>query len=342
MDFYNEYMLVNKQKRMNQYTTTLIIVIMNFILYEIIQYENGDINAIEHSNTNKNLRYAVHQFRKNNFKDRDNIIIKNMSISTDEQNPMLDFTLYFIKEKAEKRFIGTNIWEQYVIQNNFNKEFTYQQYANILMSFFRTIYTVLLENGLNDDNYKLKKISKRQTKIIEQPYSFVSLIRNSKIKEEKILRRLLIGYSQLATVDTMFKGLIDINNDEIQNSYIIYFLNKVTAYVLDETFDNIQSYINNTKDLKIKEKLNFILSTFQKVDCERNTRLRNNFHYNKQDKVFSNKEEMLIYLKENLKHIPVIMNQITNLLNIRDRKITYAFFRLLRWTEYGYEAENNK
>lgn len=39
MDFYNEYMLVDKQKRMNQYTTTLIIVIMNFILYEIIQYQ---------------------------------------------------------------------------------------------------------------------------------------------------------------------------------------------------------------------------------------------------------------------------------------------------------------
>lgn len=262
-----------------------------------------------------------------------------MGISSDKQNPMLDFTLYFIKGKEEKRFIGTNIWEQYVIQNNFNNELTFQQYADILMNFFRTIHTVLLKNGLNDDNYRLKKINKEQIKMIDQPYSFVSLIRKSEIKEEKLLRRLLIGYSQLAIVDTMFKEIIDINDNEIKNSYIIYFLNKVTAYVLDETFDNVQSYINNADDLETKEKLKCILSTFQKVDCERNRNLRNNLHYIKQDKIFSNREEMLICLKENLKYISIIMNQITNLLNIRDRKITFAFFKLLRWTEYGYEAD---
>lgn len=342
MDFYNEYMLIDKQKKLNQYTTTLIVVLMNFILYEIIQCENSKISREEHENINKNLRYAVHQFRKNNFNDRDDIIIKNMGISTDELNPMLDFTLYFIKNENEKRFIGTNIWEEYVIQNNFNKEITYQKYANMLMNFFTTIYTILVESGLKDDDYKLKKINKKESKIIYQPYSFVSLIRKSKIVEEKILRRLLIAYSQLATIDTMFKELIDINDNEIINSYILYFLNKIIAYVLDETYDNIQSYIKNTKDLKIKEDLKNILYTFGKIDCEKNRRLRNNFHYTKQDKVFSNKEEMLIYLKENLKYTSVIMNQITHLLNIRDRKIIFAFFRLLRWTEYGYKAENNK
>lgn len=342
MDFYNEYMLIDKQKKLNQYTTTLIVVIMNFILYEIIQCKKSITNDENHQNINKNLRYAVHQFRKNNFKERDDIIVKNMGISIDELNPMLDFTLYFIKNNKGKRFIGTNIWEQYVIQNNFNKEITFQKYADILMHFFRTIYTILVQNGLKDDGYKLKKVETEESKIIAQPYSFVSLIRKSKIKEEKMLRRLLIAYSQLATLDIMLTELIDIEDNAMQNSYIVYFLSKMIAYVLDETFDNIQSYISNTEDLEIRGKLQIILSLFEQIDCEKNKKLRNNFHYSKQDIIFKSKEEMLGYLKKNLKQMTNIMKQIVDLLNIKNRKTTFAFFKLLRWSEYGYKAEGNK
>ena len=339
MDFYNDYMMTDEQKRLNQYTSTLLIVVMNFVIYEIMQYTNGKMDDENNSKINKNLRYAVHQFRRNNFKYRDNCLKEKMGISIEEENPMLDCILYFIKDDKGKKFVGTNIWEEYVIQNNFNKDLTYQQYTNMLMNFFRTIHTFLLENGLKDDNYKLKKIDKKHCKIIAQTYSFVSLIRKSKIKEEKMIRRLLIGFSQLATIDTMFKELIDIEDNEIKDSYIIYFFNKVTAFVLDETLDNIQSYINNTKDSETKEKLEDILFILKKANCEKNKKLRNNFHYGKQDKVFDNKDEMVIYLKQNLKYIEKIMNQIIKILNIKDRKITFAFFRLLAWTEYGYEAD---
>ncbi len=339
LDFYNEYMLENKQRRLNQHTTTLITVIMNFIVYEIMKCENMKIDTADYSEINRNLRHAVHQFKRKNFNDRDIIMTENMGISIDEQKPMLDFILYFMKEDKNKKFIGTNIWEQYVTQNNFEEGVTYQQYTNVLMSFFRTIHDKLVEEGLEDDDYILKKIETSPAKIIEQPYSFVSLIRKSKIKQDKLLKRLLIAYSQLSTIDIIFKDMIDLNDEEIKNSYIIYFFSKMVAYVLDETYDNIQSYINSTQDIAIKKELETILFLFRNVDCENNRKLRNNFHYIHQDKVFDTKEEILINVKDNLQYISDVMMQIKEIINIKDRKLTFAFFRLLRWSEYGYEGE---
>lgn len=342
LDFYNAHMLEDKQRRLNQHTTTLITVIMNFIVYEVMKCENMKIDTADYSKINGNLRHAVHQFRRKNFNNRDIVMNENMGISTDEQNPMLDFILYFIKEDKNKKFIGTNIWEQYVTQNNFGGEVNYQQYTDVLMSFFRTIHDELVDGGLADDDYCLRKINKAPIKIIEQPYSFVSLIRKSKIKQDKLLKRLLIAYSQLSTIDIIFKDMIDLNDDEIKDSYIIYFFSKMVAYVLDETYDNVNSYLQNTQSIEEKKMLGVILDTFKNVDCENNRKLRNNFHYISQDKVFTTKEEIVTSVKNNLQFISNIISKIEEIINIKDRKLTYAFFRLLRWTEYGYEGSKSE
>lgn len=336
MNFYNDYMLESKNKIVNGYTTTFITVIMNLIYCEISNYIDSE-NKL--GNVNKDLRYAVHQFRQNNFKDRDLILSKKMGISIDSTNPMLDFIVYFLKYNENIEFVGSSIWENYVIQNNF-EDITYQEYVNSLMSFFRSSYNYFCSNDVLDEKYKFSKIDSKNIKLITQPYSFVSLIRKSKIKNEILIKRLIIAYSQLAIVDTMFNRLIKIEEEIKDNEYILYFINKVVALVLDETFDNINSYIKNSKykDNVYYTYLNQILDVFYKINnIEKNSKLRNNFHYSKQDIVFMKNDDIYEYLHVNLKTVKEVKNTILDILNIKYRRITFAFFRLLAWSRYGYE-----
>jgi len=329
--FKNE--LKNDYIAYNYFLTTHLMSIMNFIRYEVFIYlSNSNQNSSE---IDKNLRYGIHQFRKKDFETREIILTKNMGITIDFENPSLDFSYIILGKK--KKIYSTNILEFYINQNNFSNV-NKQDYINKLMDFFYIMYDkqkmIVIDNT---NSLKPKNIVKCTYKKIQQPYSFVSLIKNSKIKDKKTLLRLLIAYSQIGNILILCKQLIDLDIE--QNNYIKYFFIKIISLVIDESLDNIDNYILYTSNKNDKQ----ILSKyFDIADKTKNKirNIRNNFHYAEQTKVFKN-PNMNDELIQILDLASEIHEKLEEIVNIKYRFITFKFFKLLRWSEYGLEKKIN-
>lgn len=165
-------------------------------------------------------------------------------------------------------------------------------------------------------------------------YCYTDIVKKSKLINERVIDRILLAFDDLCCVSEFFTFTMKTDTYLIKAPYLLFFLCKIVAIVLDETFDNFKKYIDHSpKDndgIILKEIVQGIDNDFIDL-CQC---IRNNLHYQRQTTiVIGAPEELYHLLQKELDIVQLLLNRIRLALNIKSSKWKFGFYRFLRWIQ---------
>lgn len=333
IDFFNEN--IDMTRNCGLWKSNLF-AIRNFsvITSEIIKYldDNQYIDCAQFKEPNSlksmgDLRNKIHQFRRQDFDKYINNIDSNMGRSRNKFSPHLDIVLeYAVDSHNKKIFMGTNMFQFHFF------EAKNQITVNFMQDVIRTVSTIL---SLPSSDFALKR-SSEYIKYQHKSYCYTDIINNSKIKNERLIDRLLFALDDLCCLQEFFIYLISIDDYLLESPYMIYFLSKTIAITLDETFDNLNSYVINSNNSFEKKQVEKVTENIDKEFIKYCKILRNNLHYQEQTSIrLGTDKELHGFLLQELVVIKDLLNNIKSLLNINPNKIKLTLYQFLRWVQYS-------
>lgn len=295
---------------------SIVYLDMGNILGASMQTEGSYIKSIFE------IRKDIHQFRKANFHKKIEELDISLERSRDYANPALDLAFNFEIMDGIERLIGTNQFQ------HINVDAKSRLVVETMQIFLREIEkSVSLKPCGN-----LIKIIDIKPKYKWESVSYVSIIRKSKVLEEREIDRLLRALDVVAATYEMFEYVIDIDDYLIKTPYLVYFFRKIISIFLDETIDNINNFIKYSDDISKVRIFEKILDGVDEGIIEKCRVLRNNLHYESQVEIEigdakQSYDELIWLININM----TIMRNISETIEYRPRKITRIMNRVIRW-----------
>jgi len=273
IDFFNEH-----KETISSKVHYLIIKNMSITIYEICMFleineKIDDKHFKEFLEHIKEYRHKIHQFRNKDFSFRQQNIDTSMGRSRDKTIPHLDIGLEF---DSKYEYISSNI-TFFDFDNNH-----LQQDIHIMQMLIRTIQNDSFK--INDSYSILHKAVHHETKIF--PYTYTNILKHTKVNNERLLDRLILGSDELGSCILLFKHTIVVTESLKETPHILVTFMKWLSISYNETIDNLQLFIKFSKPEASDHKL--IKAIIDKVDnniIEFSTVCRNNLHYNKQEEL---------------------------------------------------------
>lgn len=322
----------NSSKEADQRANLFVIKILNIVSYESIKFISKldekimlNYTSDETFSNLKDFRHIIHQFEYSKF----NKIMKKLNDTTgrsyDKLKPMLDMVVYYQKTGVHYVIEGTNT-------NLFKfSSPELQEVVNDSQSLIRSLDALI---GQKKDFFIIKKSNNREKhKTIS--YSFVDVMKVTKINNKKLLDRLLFALDDLSEIDYFFNNVILVDDYLLEHPHIIYFLLKIIYIQLNETINNLSNFVKNSPiDCDDRKQVELILD---KIDLELISRIqvfRNNLHYEKQITLnIGNENDLFIELKDAIHLSEQMKIDINGLVNIRITKKKIAINSFLHWVQ---------
>lgn len=322
LNFFNKYSDLSKE---NWQSNLLIIRMFALFVTELFGFLRAnkyfDASLISDQNSLENvklLRNKIHQFRNQDFKQKIQHIDQNMGRSRDKFAPRIDICLQYT---GSKELMGTNIY-----WFNFS-EAKDQVTVDLMQQIIRSVEKI---SKYPNTNFEINR-SKKSVTYQYEPYCYVDIVKSCKLKNKKLIDRLLLAFDDMCSIYDFFVYVVDVDKYLEQAPYISFYFIKILAVILDETIDNFKNvlqYNRNEYDTQmITELLNICPSNIQEF-CKT---LRNNIHYERQ-------EDLLLYdelpLFEELFTIcKKLVANIRKILNIKPSKAKLCYYNFLKWIQ---------
>lgn len=270
------------------------------------------------------LRNKIHQFRYKNFDNNIGKIDSKMGRSRNRLSPHLDICLEYLADETGTTLLGTNIYQFHFI------EAKDQFVVNLMQQIIRTVERQSL---VPPSNFLIRR-SPRVPQYKWEVYCYTDIVKNARFKNEKVIDRVLLAFDDLCCVSEFFKYVIQIDDYLIQAPYMAYFLCKIVAIILDETFDNFRKYIQYSPNDNDSYILTSILDGIESNFFEFCTVLRNNLHYQEQRSLcLGTSDSLYKILNDELSIVEKLLDRIRFELNINPSKTKLKFYRFLRWVQ---------
>lgn len=167
-----------------------------------------------------------------------------------------------------------------------------------------------------------------------ETYCYANIIKRAHFINERVLDRVLLAFDDLCCVSEFFIFTIRVDKYLTEAPYLLFFLCKIVAIILDETFDNFKNYIQQSEEDTDGQLLSKIISDIKPEFFQYCSIMRNNLHYQKQQSVYIGEpEELYQMLKNELSIVNILLERIRKELNIFPSKPRLAFYRFLRWAQ---------
>ena len=269
------------------------------------------------------LRNKMHQFRRVDFKKNVAQIDEGMGRSREQLKPHLDVELEYLSKK--KHFNGTNI---------FKFRFTEAEEQSTVNIMQQVIRLIERKTPYSISTFEIEK-SKMRVGYSWEVYCYTDIVKSARIKNVAVVDRLLLAYDDLCCVWEFLTYAIHVDTYLKDAPYLLFFLCKIVAIVLDETFDNLESYVAHSgSDDGDAHILKNILESVDGDFVESCRVIRNNLHYEKQAMVpVGPPEELYAFLQKEVDIIQGIMGHVGGLLNIKPSKIQLWAYRFFRWVQ---------
>ena len=330
LNFYNTNpdIAVNKELWKSNLFMIRIYAIVSSEIVKFLQQNNLiDADTFEKPNSLDDvfaLRNKIHQFRYKDFENNIRNIDLQMGRSRDKLTPRLDICLEYLNDKGRTILFGTNIYQ-------FHFEEAKDQAAVDLMQ--RIIRTIERQPLYPPSDFIIKR-SACLPKYKWEVYCYTDIVKNTHLKNEKVADRVLLAFDDLCCISEFFKYAILIDDYLMQAPYMLYFLCKIVAIILDETFDNFKKYIQRSPSDNDGRILNSIIADTDQDFLEFCSTLRNNLHYREQRSLYLGTPEQLYQtLNTELAVIETLLERIRLALNIVPSKAKLRFYRFLRWVQ---------
>lgn len=328
LNFFNKNL---DMTRSLEQSNLLVIRMYSLVTCELIKYLTNlgvfDIKDYSEPNSFEDiiaLRNKIHQFRYRDYERNIQNIDERMGRSRDIFAPHIDICLKYSVKNSQPILMGTNVYQYHFVEA---KE---QLTVNFMQNIIRTIENlqyyppVDFEIRKNDNNIKYRWES----------YCYTDIIKNSKIRSQRVIDRVLLAFDDLCSIYEFFYVTICVDEYIKEAPYLLYYLCKIVAIFLDETFDNFKMYIEHNSDEKDSCILKELLD---EVDCEFREycrTMRNNLHYGKQEYVYlGNVDDMYDKLKKELDITNSFIDKLREVLNINPSNLKLMTYRLLRWVQ---------
>lgn len=327
LNFFNEYPETNT----NRWRSNLLTIRMFALFtYEIVAYLESLGNTIDELLDDKEvfseitkIRSKVHQFKPKSFSKNIDHIDKTMGRSRDRLYPHIDICFEYTEINNEPFLIGTNV-------NQFHfDEAKKQATVNLMQRVIRTIERAFWDSY--DFKIKPNDIT-RKTEWIR--YCYTDIVKFSKVKNERLIDRLIAAYDDLACIIDFFSITILTEEYLKESPFLLYFFSKMIAIVLDETYDNINNYIKYAKDSEEKNLIKTLLSCNEKFSLNTYKALRNNLHYMEQNLVnIGTPTEQYEFLKKQILEVFNLLNKIKSILNLNPSRRKILLYKFIAWTQ---------
>ncbi len=322
LDFFNKYPNYAKE---NWQSNLLIIRMFSLFATELMTFLSVkdclDVSLIENPNSVeavKSLRNKIHQFRNRDYRQKIQYIDQEMGRSRDNFKPHIDLCLQYTEGNI---LSGTNVyWFNFPEAKDYTTIGFMQQIIRGIEKISRYPKS---EININPSN---QKVTYKYT-----PYCYVDIVKNCKLKNKKLVDRLLLAFDDLCSVYDFFVYVVDVSQYLRKAPYITFYFTKMLAIILDETVDNLNNilkYNPTDTDAKTIERILNICPSNIKLLCKK---IRNNIHYEKQEHILFDDE--LILFKELFAISNELIKEIRNVLNINPSKFRLNYYRFLKWVQ---------
>lgn len=330
LNFYNNHSDIAHNRELWK-SNFFVIRILSVVSDEIIKYlqeagllDNEIFKMSDDFNQIVALRRKIHQFRKKDFKNNIKNIDTQMGRSRNISTPHLDIYLQYLTDKNGMTLFGTNIHQFHL------KEAKNQNVVDFMQQIIRMIehHTFALSA-----DFKIRR-SVVSPKYRWEVYCYTDILKNSHFENQNVIDRVLLAFDDLCCVSEFFEYVIEVGDYLIQAPYLMYFFCKITAIILDETFDNFRKYIKYSPSNHDGDILKGILKEIDWDFISFCAALRNNLHYGQQTSLYlGTPDELYQMLNRELAIIKILLENIRMELNITPSKTRLRFYRFLKWVQ---------
>lgn len=195
LDFFNKYPNYAKE---NWQSNLLIIRMFSLFATELMTFlsakDCSDVSLIENPNSVeavKSLRNKIHQFRNRDYRQKIQYIDQEMGRSRDNFKPHIDLCLQYTEGNI---LSGTNVyWFNFQEAKDYTTIGFMQQIIRCIEKISRYPKS---EININPSN---QKVTYKYT-----PYCYVDIVKNCKLKNKKLVDRLLLAFDDLCSVYDFF------------------------------------------------------------------------------------------------------------------------------------------
>ena len=330
LNFYNSYSDIAYSTKLWK-SNLFVIRMLAIVSSELVKFlrENNLFNdemckRSDEFNKISSLRRKIHQFRYTDFKNNIKNIDTQMGRSRDRLTPNLDICLEYLTDKTGNTLFGTNMYQFHF------KEAKDQSTVDLMKRIIRAIEQ---RSFVSSSDFKIKR-NGNIPKYRWEVYCYTDIVKNSHFENENVIDRVLLAYDDLCCVYEFFEYVIEFDNYLIQAPYLLYFFCKITAIILDETFDNFSKYIKHSPGDHDGDILKSILKEIDRNFISFCATLRNNLHYGQQAYLYlGTPDELYQMLNRELAIIKMLLENIRMELNITPSKTKLRFYRFLRWVQ---------
>lgn len=328
--FYN-YQLDLKHNKFFERTQNQLYIIFAVVLSESLDYFIKDDKTIFQNNIEfyksykqlKELRKEIKQYEFRTFTKTIDEISTQMGRKNDISEPALDMVIYINSDK-NNMFYGTNINLFRSIELKNNEVF---QNLNVVLSTLTNLFNV-------EKNEDVIEIKKEKNPITRYSYSFTDIIKKNEGFSENEINRLISAIDALASTHEFFTCIVSVDEYLKGFPHMIYFIRKILSIILDETFDNLNNYIEFSKTPEKKATFKSIIKDVESEFIEECKLLRNNIHYRNQSQIeIGNVEYSYNQLFEMLSVVETLIKNINDNLYINTKKSKLYYYKILAWLQ---------
>lgn len=330
--------LKDSHATLQQYIFPFMVKNNSRLQYEIIKCadifksEDEDFNILlsdTYIDIIKNVRMKLKQYENSNFRKRKKDLYNTMGTSKNKEEPRIDVSIFYHKEGKYKFMLGTS--HSYYDINGSDKKTAIMKevYRNGIalcdkVCFYSNLDIIKLNSNITTkSNFVIKNF----------PYSFIDFLNNNSFKDKNIIDRLINMYDETGYIVALFSNYIDCNNC---NNLLLLSFSKIISIVFTETVKNIKNYLNFAEKNEDYNMLNNLIANIDERILNKSKILRNNLHYNKQNKVFENFTEIKPFYFKIIEENYILHKKIEILLNIKLSIYKKGLYKLVRWSKYGY------
>lgn len=330
INFYNTHYDLAKSKELWK-SKLFIIRVYSIVTSEILKLIRNtnfiDKKAFVEQNNFDDifaLRNKIHQFRYTDFSSNIASLDSNMGRSRDRLTPHLDICLEYLSDTTGSCLFGTNIYQFHF------EEAKSQSTINLMQNIIR----IVEQQSFDSPSTFIIERSSKAPKYRWEVYCYTDIMKNAAFCSEKVIDRVLLAFDDLCCVSEFFNYTILVDRYLIGAPYLLYFLCKTVAIILDETFDNFKKYIERSPNDNDGLNLRYLMEEIDQNFFNYCVTLRNNLHYRDQQSLhLGTPEELYNTLKMELYIVENLLKRIRVKLNIKPSKAKLVFYRFLRWVQ---------
>lgn len=330
LNYYNIHPDLSKNQNLwksNLFIIRSFAMVSCEIVKFLTEHNHIDVATFEEPNNLEDifsLRNKIHQFKYRNFTKTMSNIDLQMGRSRNRLTPHLDLRLEYFTDSGNTKLLGTNIYQFHFGEAKVQPTMTLMQ---------RIIRTVEGLPFFSSNDFKIQR-GRVNPKHKWQVYCYTDIISSTKIKNERVLDRVLFAFDDLCCVSQFFSFAILTDEYLREAPYLIFFFCKMIAITLDETFDNFNEYIlrsNTDSDGEILKNIMDGIDDEFILYCQS---LRNNLHYDKQASLsIGDADELYLFLKKELSIVELVLGRIRSVLNINPTRGKLLFYSFLSWAQ---------